>query len=236
MAVNFTGPSGNVSEKDRQKIAAERAAELRARIADYLDASRRIPTGFALADVIDAYKERLRAFFRAGEEEWNDWRWQLRHRITDPDTLRAVIRLSAQEAEEIKLVSRRFRWAVSPYYLALAAAGGVGGPTWLQAIPSVAELEDDSGSEDPMHEALTSPVPGITRRYPDRLIINVTNQCPMYCRHCQRRRNIGEFDRHQPRKVLENALAYIRAHSEIRDVLITGGDALMLSDATLTGC
>lgn len=233
MAVNFTGPSGNVSEKDRQKIAAERAAELRARIADYLDASRRIPTGFALADVIDAYKERLRAFFRAGEEEWNDWRWQLRHRITDPDTLRAVIRLSAQEAEEIKLVSRRFRWAVSPYYLALAAAGGVGGPTWLQAIPSVAELEDDSGSEDPMHEALTSPVPGITRRYPDRLIINVTNQCPMYCRHCQRRRNIGEFDRHQPRKVLENALAYIRAHSEIRDVLITGGDALMLSDATL---
>ncbi|MFY9425063.1 MAG: KamA family radical SAM protein, partial [Bacillota bacterium] len=78
-----------------------------------------------------------------------------------------------------------------------------------------------------------SPAPAITRRYPDRLIIKVTNQCPMYCRHCQRRRAIGEIDQHTPAEHLQEAIAYIRSNPEIRDVLITGGDALMLDDSTL---
>lgn len=233
MAIDFVNTSGDRVQGERREAALARAGELRARIADYLEASERIPTGFTMAERVEEYRQKLLAYFDATDEEWNDWRWQLRKRITDPDILGTITGLSAEEVEKIRLVGRRFRWAVSPYYLAVAAAGGVGGPTWLQSVPSMAELEDNRGTDDPMHENLTSPVTGITRRYPDRLIINVTNQCPMYCRHCQRRRNIGEFDRHQPRKVLENALQYVRVNNEIRDVLITGGDALMLSDVTL---
>ena len=90
-----------------------------------------------------------------------------------------------------------------------------------------------AGSSDPMSEEFTSPAPCITRRYPDRLIINVTNQCAMYCRHCQRRRNIGEIDKNQPDAQLIAALNYVRNNREIRDVLVTGGDALLLSDKKL---
>jgi len=235
LAIEFVdlNVSLDVPQEEKRMVAVQRADQLKTKIADYLEACKHIPTGIALADKINRYKEKLCDFLNATPEDWDDWRWQLRNRITDAETLQTITGLSPEETETIKLVSRRFRWAVSPYYLALAAAGGVGGPTWLQSVPSVAELEDDRGLEDPMHENLTSPVPGITRRYPDRLIINVTNQCPMYCRHCQRRRNIGEVDRHQPRKVLEAALKYVRENKEIRDVLITGGDALMLSDAML---
>jgi lysine 2,3-aminomutase len=86
---------------------------------------------------------------------------------------------------------------------------------------------------DPMAEEFTSPAPAITRRYPDRLIINVTNQCASFCRHCQRRRNIGEVDTETPRENLEAAIQYIAETEEIRDVLLTGGDALMLADETL---
>jgi len=107
--------------------------------------------------------------------------------------------------------------------------GAAGDPLMLQSVPSVEEL-DEAGYEDPMAEEFTSPAPCITRRYPDRLIINVTNQCAMYCRHCQRRRNIGEVDRHQPHQNLLAALDYVRKNKEIRDVLLTGGDALLLSD------
>jgi lysine 2,3-aminomutase len=106
-------------------------------------------------------------------------------------------------------------------------------PVRRQAIPSTQELVDFGGKEDPMGEAHTSPAPAITRRYPDRLIINVTNQCAMYCRHCQRRRNIGEVDRITPREHLNAALEYVRTHEEIRDVLLTGGDALMLDNELL---
>lgn len=138
--------------------------------------------------------------------------------------------LSAEDMNLIDQVGQHYRWAVSPYYLALVIISGLTGPIGKQAIPSIKEIEDHSGVEDPMGEEFTSPAPAITRRYPDRLIINVTNQCAMYCRHCQRRRNIGEVDVHKPRKVLQAALDYIRENEEIRDVLITGGDALLLPD------
>ncbi len=107
------------------------------------------------------------------------------------------------------------------------------GPLWKQSIPSLLEITDTNGSEDPMAESWTSPAPAVTRRYPDRLIINVTNQCAMFCRHCQRRRNIGKVDCHKPRHILEKALDYVRRNEEIRDVLITGGDALLLDDSVL---
>ena len=94
------------------------------------------------------------------------------------------------------------------------------------------ELEGE-GIDDPMGEEFTNPAGSITRRYPDRLIINVTNECAMYCRHCQRRRNIGLDDNHTSRDHLSESIEYVRNNPEIRDVLVTGGDAFALSDDTL---
>lgn len=222
-----------LTRKERQAVALNRAVELKGRIADYLDADKNIPTGRRAASTIEAQKARLLDQLGGTDDDWMDWHWQLRNRINRTSVLGEFMELDAERMHDIEKVSQAYRWAISPYYAALVAAGGVGGPIWMQAVPSPLELSDKAGLTDPMNEELTSPAPGITRRYPDRLIINVTNQCAMYCRHCQRRRNIGEIDKHQPRRVLEDALAYIRANPEIRDVLVTGGDALLMSDRLL---
>ncbi len=107
---------------------------------------------------------------------------------------------------------------------------GVEDPVYLQSIPTSNELVVESGESDPMLERETNPADCITRRYPDRLIIYATNQCGMYCRHCQRRRNIGEVDKPKSKEELMNAINYVRENPEIRDVLITGGDSLTLDD------
>ncbi len=218
---------------EKRRAALERAAELRERIRDYLEAKKAIPTGFDLAPAYTEARERILSAFGAAEEDWNSWLWQLSHRITSVQTLARFLALSDEDREEITLVSGHFRWAISPYYLALVMCDEPHGALWKQAVPARPEVADTRGCEDPMAEAWTSPAPGITRRYPDRLIINVTNQCAMFCRHCQRRRNIGKVDSHRPRHVLEAALRYVRENEEIRDVLITGGDALLLDDLTL---
>lgn len=216
----------------KREVALRRAAELKARIADYLAAVPNIPTGFSCQNEIEENKRRILAVLGGTEGDWQNWQWHLRHRIANVETLRAILPLTDEEVENIKLVGRRFRWAISPYYASLMRPGDPDCPVRRQAVPSPEELAD-GGEDDPMAEEWTSPAPCVTRRYPDRLIINVTNRCAMYCRHCQRRRNIGEVDRNSPRKDLMEALAYIRANEEIRDVLITGGDALLLSDAQL---
>lgn len=230
MSINFTKRSMN--EREKREIALKRAAELKARISDYLEAKDKIPSGREVQAEIAARQRRIMAYFGATEKEWQDWRWQLRHRITTVEVLKELIPLTPEEMEAIQAVQKVYRWAVSPYYLSLMG-DDPNCPIRRQALPSRMELEDKLGIPDPMAEELTSPAPCITRRYPDRLIINVTNQCAMYCRHCQRRHNIGEVDTTRSRKELEQALDYIRANPEIRDVLITGGDALMLSDQML---
>lgn len=216
----------------KREAALRRAAELKARIEDYLAAQAYIPTGFSCQAVIEENRRRILAVLGGREADWADWRWHLRHRLTNPTILRAILSLSEAEVEQIALVGRRFRWAISPYYASLMRPGDPHCPIRRQAVPSPEELAA-GGEDDPMAEEWTSPAPCVTRRYPDRLIINVTNRCATYCRHCQRRRNIGEVDRNSRRGDLMAALAYIRANEEIRDVLITGGDALLLSDAQL---
>jgi len=226
-------PQEEMSAAEKRGIALRRAEELKQRIADYLSVKDEIHTGFDLADRLEEKKAAILACLSGSGADWQNWRWQLKHRISDADLLARLMHLEPEQVNEIKRVGKKFRWAVSPYYAALVAVDRPGGPIWRQAVPDVLELSDQGGCEDPMAEEFTSPAPGITRRYPDRLIINVTNQCAMYCRHCQRRRNIGEIDRHRPVALLKEALDYIRRNSEIRDVLITGGDALMLGDRVL---
>lgn len=220
-------------DSEKRRIARARALELKGRILDYLEARTKIPDGFTGHDRYLQAKAKLLQHFKADQAQWDDWHWQMVNRIKNAEDLIGLLDMTPEEISAVQEVSKSYRWAVSPYYLALAMANGPQNPVWRQAIPSLAEVMDDAGVEDPMAEALTSPAPAVTRRYPDRLIINVTNQCAMYCRHCQRRRNIGERDLHKSQNVLSAALSYIRENEEIRDVLITGGDALLLPNKML---
>ncbi|KKH68330.1 hypothetical protein DU75_07170, partial [Methanosarcina mazei] len=164
----------------------------------------------------------------ANEEDWNNYKWQLSNRISDAETLSKIINLSEVEKKLVSKVGKKYRWAISPYYASLMDTVDKYDPIRLLAIPSVVEIVEDSGDNDPMAEEYTNPAGSITRRYPDRLIINVTNECAMYCRHCQRRRNIGQQDEHKSTQVIKQSIEYIRNNSEIRDILITGGDPLTL--------
>ncbi|WP_336296898.1 glutamate 2,3-aminomutase [Clostridium aestuarii] len=217
----------NINKRD---ISLKRAAELKSRIDDYLNIKDLIKKGTSVQqkENIAKMKETILEFFKATEDDWQDWKWQLKNRISDVDTLSKLLDLDEKEIENIKKVGENYRWAVSPYYLSLIDKDKFN-PVRLQSIPTGLEL-DGEGEKDPMAEEFTNPAGSITRRYPDRLIINVTNECPMYCRHCQRRRNIGSVDSHKSKEILKESLEYIRNNPEIRDVLITGGDTLALSD------
>ena len=220
--------------ENAREISLKRAAVLKSRIQDYLDVKDKIPSGLSAQKLVEERKARIMEELGATEEQWNDWHWQVRSRITESETLGRIIQLTEKQKQEIDRVGRKFRWAISPNFLALIEDEDplkhYKNPVFLQSIPIGLELKDDHGRSDPMGEEFTNPADCVTRRYADRLIIYATNQCGMYCRHCQRRRNIGEFDHPSSKADLEHAIDYIKKNPEIRDVLITGGDPLTLSD------
>jgi lysine 2,3-aminomutase len=167
-------------------------------------------------------------------EQWGDWRWQAANVIRDTETLSQVIDLSEQEKAELERCLERFRMAITPYYAALIDAGQPLCSIRLQSVPSARELDEcDADLSDPLFEDADSPVPGLTHRYPDRVLFLVTNRCSMYCRHCTRRRMVGLEDRHLTALQIDACISYIAEHEEIRDVLLSGGDPLMLSDDRL---
>ncbi len=170
----------------------------------------------------------------ATEEEWNDWHWQLKNRITSPDELRKYISLLPEEEAVFVKRGFSFRMAITPYYLSLIDHDNPNDPVRMQAIPRIFESEyDASDMADPLHEDADAPVPGMTHRYPDRVLLLLTDQCAMYCRHCTRRRKAGEHDAPMPRENVDQAIEYIREHTEIRDVILSGGDPLTLGDERL---
>ncbi|MCL6471388.1 MAG: KamA family radical SAM protein [Firmicutes bacterium] len=221
------------SHSFKQSMARDRANELKGYAQEFLDAKRSIDTGTSIQDEARKIKARILNLFNATEEDWQNWRWQLKNRIRDAETLAKIIKLTRKETEQINLVTKKFRWAISPYYVSLMSLTDSWGPIRRQSIPSILELQDDSNSDDPSAEEMSSPVDAVVRRYPDRLIINTTNQCATFCRHCQRRRNIGRSDRRTSKDKLKEAIAYIKENEEIRDVVITGGDPFMLPDNTI---
>ena len=218
---------------NKREYALERANELVGRIKPYLEVKDQISTGFDLQEGIQRTKAKILKYFNATEEQWNDWHWQIKNRIGDVDTLAKLVDIDDEQKHVIKQIEKDYRWSISPYYLSILDPKDSSCPIWMQAIPSAHEINDPYGKEDPMAEEYTSPAPRVTRRYPDRLIINITNQCAMFCRHCQRRRNIGEIDKPAAQSDIQAAIDYIRDNPEIRDVLITGGDPLTLSDEKL---
>ncbi|MDD2282552.1 MAG: lysine 2,3-aminomutase, partial [Eubacteriales bacterium] len=182
---------------------------------------------------MSTYK-RIDMFKNVTSEEWNDWHWQLKNRITDVETLKQVINLTPEEEEGIRRCLDSLRMAITPYYASLIDPEDPDCPIRRQAVPTSRELiRSPSDMLDPLAEDLDSPAPGLTHRYPDRVLFLVTDQCSMYCRHCTRRRMAGTNDQALPREQIEKALDYIRRTPQVRDVLLSGGDALLISDKQL---
>ncbi len=170
----------------------------------------------------------------ATEAEWNDWHWQLKNRITDATELRKYITLHPDEEAIFAQKGFSFRMAITPYYLSLIDPDNPNDPVRMQAIPRIDESQvNASDMSDPLSEDADAPVPGMTHRYPDRVLLLLTDQCSMYCRHCTRRRKAGEHDAPMPRANVDKAIEYIRQHTEIRDVILSGGDPLTLGDQRL---
>ena len=217
-----------------REISLKRAEELGAYSKPYIKAKAEIVKGTDAASVqlYEKQKAKLLALLKGTEENWNDWRWQMKHRIDDAQMLSEILTFTEQEKVEITKLSQMYRFAITPYYLALIDPSDPKDAIRALCVPTVEEMQGE-GEADPMAEEFTNPAGIITRRYPDRLILNVTNACAMYCRHCQRRRRIGETDADVNRVALDESIEYIRQNPEVRDVLVTGGDALALSNETL---
>ena len=183
----------------------------------------------------DSYLARKDKYFsHVTDLEWNDWRWQVRNRIKTVEELDKYVKLSNQEKEDIGRVLSKFRMSITPYYLTLIDPDDPDCPIRKQAIPSVYEMHvGQNDMLDPLAEDTDSPVPGLTHRYPDRVLFLITDMCSMYCRHCTRRRFAGQHDQRMPQDRIDMSIEYIRNHPEIRDVLLSGGDALLVSDEIL---
>lgn len=165
---------------------------------------------------------------------WDDWRWQLDNRITTLEQLEQYIELTDDEREGIQDASRHFTWAITPYYASLMHRTDRGCPIRAQVVPSRQELLDESGLADPLQEEKNSPVDVVIHVYPDRVAFCVGNRCATYCRHCLRKATMmGKPDRDFSEAKTSEGIEYIREHGEIRDVLLTGGDPLLMSDDQL---
>lgn len=220
--------------EDKREISLKRAGELHNEIADYLEFKEQYISDVSeKRDLISLkHKKELMEYFGAGENDWNDYHWQLKNRISSVNVLSKFIKLTESQINMFEEVSKHNRWAVTPYYLSLMDYADMNYPINLLGLPTRCELNGE-GELDPMAEEYTNPAPCVTRRYPNRLIINVTSACATFCRHCQRRRKIGECDRIESEERIDGAIKYISETPEIRDVLITGGDPMMLPDEML---
>lgn len=168
------------------------------------------------------------------EEQWNDWMWQLTHTIKTVDDLKQVINLTPEEEEGVRISNQTIPLNITPYYASLMDPDNPLDPIRMQSVPLSQELvRTKYDMEDPLHEDDDSPVPGLTHRYPDRVLFLVTNQCSMYCRYCTRRRFSGQIGMGVPKKQLDACIEYIRNTPEVRDVLLSGGDGLLINDRIL---
>ncbi len=179
---------------------------------------------------------RARHFPLATAAEWSDWRWQLRNRVRTLEDLEKVVRLTGDERTAISRHTGSLPFAITPYYLSLLDPESADQPLRRTMIPVTDEYLHVSGEdEDPLGEEGDSPVPCIVHRYPDRVLFLVANSCASNCRYCTRSRMVENPDNYSIffQSQWEEAITYIDAHPEVRDVLLSGGDPLTLSDEKL---
>ena len=173
----------------------------------------------------------------SSHSKWKDWKWQVKHRITSLNDVNKLLelKLSKDKKDQIQKTIEKFPLSITPYYLSLIDTDDFeNDPVYLQSVPSIKELSiSKSDMADPLHEDKDSPVQGITHRYPDRVLFLVSNVCAMYCRHCTRKRKVGDIDDIPSKDIIDAGIEYIRSTPVIRDVLLSGGDPFLLSDEYL---
>ena len=166
--------------------------------------------------------------------DWNDWHWQLRNRITKLEDLEKMMTLTPDERAGCLFAANKLALAITPHFFNLIDTNNPQCPIRRQVIPSIQESVISSGeTSDPVGEEETMPVPGIVHRYPDRVLFLVTDRCAAYCRYCTRSRLVSNAQAYDFHPELEEGIRYIETHPEVRDVLISGGDPLLLSDAKI---
>ncbi|MFC1705264.1 lysine 2,3-aminomutase [Planctomycetota bacterium] len=182
-------------------------------------------------EVIDVIDEDARS------SQWRDWKWHAKNAIRTVSRCERLLgkRFSPETRRQLNRTLEKFPLSITPYYFSLIDADEPDNdPIFKQAFPSVRELDvvcDDM--PDPLHEDKDSPVVGITHRYPDRVLFHVSNVCAMYCRHCTRKRKVGDIDSIPSRADVRRGIEYIRRTPVVRDVLLSGGDPFMLSESYL---
>ncbi len=183
--------------------------------------------GLAYYNEIDVWKD-------VKPEQWDDWKWQVENRIDTVEKLKKVVNINKQEEEDISKVLEKFRMGITPYYASHMDKDNARDPIRMQAVPTISETHvSDADMLDPLHEDTDSPAPGLTHRYPDRVLFLITDQCSMYCRHCTRRRFAGQCDNEVSTENIDKCIEYIRNTPVVRDVLLSGGDCFLVSDAKL---
>ena len=166
------------------------------------------------------------------DEQWNDWRWQMSHRLNSVEELSQIIELTPEEIEGLQ-AENKFRVDITPYFASLLEDDPYG-PVRLQVIPKGKELVGfESMMADSLAEDAHSPVPGLVHRYPDRVLMLVTTQCASYCRYCTRSRVVGDPTANYSRSDHDAQIEYIKNTPQVRDVLLSGGDPLTLADSVL---
>jgi lysine 2,3-aminomutase len=164
---------------------------------------------------------------------WRDWTWQMSQRIGDAEALARWVRPTQDERRAIDELADRFRFRITPYYASLMDPEDPACPIRRQVVPRSAEARDPSGLADPLEEVAHSPVKNVIRVYADRVAFCVNNECALYCRFCLRKRILGDLEWSMKKRELSAGIDWIRRTSEIRDVLLTGGDPLVFSDQRL---
>jgi lysine 2,3-aminomutase len=166
--------------------------------------------------------------------DWNDWRWQLRNRIANLKGLEGRIALTPSEIAGVALSGTKLALGITPYFFSLIQKDQVNCPIRKQVIPTDDEGKVDSCElTDPVGEDSASPIAGLVHRYPDRVLLLVTDRCASYCRYCTRSRLVSGASGYDFHPEFEKAISYLRQHPEVRDVLLSGGDPLLLSDEKL---
>lgn len=170
----------------------------------------------------------------ASLSNWHDWKWQLKHSVTDLEQAEQMLGITFPEKirKSFADVTKKFPLSVTPYYLSLIDTDDIeNDPVFKQSFPSSEELVVSSQDmQDPLHEDKDCPVEGLTHRYPDRVLLLVSNSCAMYCRHCTRKRKVGDQDTIPCKEQISKGIEYIRNTPQIRDVLLSGGDPFLLPD------
>jgi len=168
------------------------------------------------------------------DEDWNNWIWQQKKRITNLEGLGKAVKVTKDESDAFEKSHELFHMGITPYYAVLMDHDDPNCPVRLQSVPNPGELSIlETDMEDPLAEERDMPVPGITHRYPDRVLFYTTHNCPVYCRHCTRKRKVSDPSTSAANAQIEGGLAYIKSNTKIRDVILSGGDPLSLSNNKL---